>query len=203
MDRENGAWGLSDSFHPMFDRVDDRTKSVDFRTSSLQQNKQLVKKPTTIPAGGPVTGVAVGSGAVWAITAPAGVIRIDPRRSRVTDRIPVASRATADAPYPVAVATGGGFVWVLEANTATVRKIEPRTGAVVATTPVGVDHSPTALAAGDDAAWVTNADGTLTRIDAGSGAVRTITVGHGLRDVAVTDGMVWVTNQLTRCCGQE
>ena len=72
------------------------------------------------------------------------------------------------------------------ANTATVRKIEPRTGAaVVATTRVGVDRSPTSLAAGDDAAWVgqrgRNADAHRCRA---ATAVRTITVGHGLRDVA-------------------
>jgi hypothetical protein len=46
-------------------------------------------------------------------------------------------------------------------------------------------------------------DGTLTRIDARTGAVQVIPVGHGLRDVAVSRDSVWVVNQLTRCCGQE
>jgi DNA-binding beta-propeller fold protein YncE len=140
---------------------------------------------------------------VWAIASPASVLRIDPRTNRITDRIRLVSRSGPDVPDPIAVAAGGGFVWVLAGNTATVTKIDPRTAGVVGTTRIGVDRVPTALAAGTEATWVANADGSLSRIDAASGKVRSILVGRGLRDVGVERDAVWVTNQLTRCCGQE
>jgi len=157
----------------------------------------------TVDAGRPLSGVDVGPDAVWAIGTPAVALRIDPATNRITDRIPIARRAGGDAPRAIAIAVGAGFVWVLEANTATVTKIDPRTRAVVQTTRVGVDRSPVQIAAGSDAAWVADDDGTLSRIDAHTGALEAVPVGHGLRDVAVAGDSVWVANQLTRCCGQE
>jgi DNA-binding SARP family transcriptional activator/DNA-binding beta-propeller fold protein YncE len=151
----------------------------------------------------PLTGVAVGAGAVWAIASPAAVLRIDPASARVTDRIAIVGRAPADAPYPVAVAAAGDLVWVLNANTATVTKIDAHLRGVVQTTRLGVDRAPQQIAAEPDAAWVAGDDGTLTRIDARTGESETIPVGHGLRDVAISGDRVWVVNQLTRCCGQE
>jgi DNA-binding SARP family transcriptional activator len=156
-----------------------------------------------VDGGRPLTGVAVGAGAVWAIGSPAAVLRIDPATARVTDRIPIVGRTPADAPYPISVAAAGDFVWVLNANTATVTKIDVHTRGVVQTTRVGVDRAPQQVAADPGAAWVAGADGSLTRIDARTGVVEAIPVGHGLRDVAVGGGRVWVVNQLTRCCGQE
>ena len=169
----------------------------------LRVDPATVQVAATIDAGRPLTGVAVGADAVWAIGTPATVLRIDPSTNRVTDRIPIARTAGADGPRAIAVAVGEGFVWVLDANTATLVKINPRTRGIVQTTRVGVDRSPLQVAAGAGAAWVANDDGTLSRIDARTGALASVPVGHGLRDVAVSDGAVWVTNQLTRCCGQE
>jgi DNA-binding beta-propeller fold protein YncE len=156
-----------------------------------------------IDAGRPLTGVAAGAGAVWAIGAPAVVLRIDPRTSRITERVAIVGRTPADAPYPVSVAAAGESVWVLNANTATVTRIDARTRGVAQTTRVGVDRGPVQIAADPDAAWVASADGSVTRIDARTGDVQSISVGHGLRDVAVSGRRVWVVNQLTRCCGQE
>jgi DNA-binding beta-propeller fold protein YncE len=156
-----------------------------------------------VDAGRRLGGVAVGAGAVWAIGTPAAVVRIDPATARVTDRIAIVGRTPADAPHPISVAAAGDAVWVLNANTATVTKIDAHTRGVVQTTRVGVDRAPQQIAAEPSAAWVAGDDGTLTRIDARTGAMQAITVGHGLRDVAVSRDAVWVVNQLTRCCGQE
>jgi streptogramin lyase len=158
----------------------------------------------SIRARDPLGDVAVGAGAVWAISGPgAAVVRVDATAGRVTDTIPIASRPGAESPYPVAVAADDRFVWVLSANTASLTKIDARGRGVVGTTRIGVDRDPVQVAAGAGAAWVADGDGTLVRVDATTGAVRSIAVGRGLRDVGVGTGRVWVTNQETRCCGQE
>ena len=169
----------------------------------LRVDPATLARTAAIRTPGAAAGVAAEAGAVWAIASPATVLRIDERTNRITDRIRLVNRSGPDVPYPIAVAVGGGFVWVLAGNTATVTKIDPRTAGVVGTTRIGVDRGPSALAAGADATWVANADGSLSRIDAATGEMRSIPVGRGLRDVGLERDAVWVTNQLTRCCGQE
>ena len=63
---------------------------------------------------------------------------------------------------------------------------------------VGVGTTPTDVAAGDGAVWVTNAaDGTVDRIDSLTHTVRqTIPVGNGPDGIAVGAGSVWVANGL-------
>ena len=229
----DGHRGVLERIHPGYGRVTDRIalgRSAGARTPSADR---FAADPTSLAIGAgavwitngtrkllrvdpgrarvaaridarrSLTGVAVGAGAVWAIGAPAAVLRIDPASGRVTNRIPIVGRTPADGPYPISVAAAGGFVWVLNANTATVTKVDAHVRGVVQTTTVGVDRAPQQIAADPDAAWVAGDDGTLTRIDARTGAVQVIPVGHGLRDVAVSRDSVWVVNQLTRCCGQE
>jgi len=141
----------------------------------------------------PLDGVAVGSGAVWAISgASASVIRLD-RRGRATVRIPIVSKPGLESPYPLQVEVGEGFVWVINGNTATLTKIDPQERSVSATIPVGIDHGPVRLAVGAGAAWVANRDGTLSRIDANTNTVSTFAVGHRAKDIAVARNAVWVT----------
>jgi branched-chain amino acid transport system substrate-binding protein len=121
------------------------------------------------------------------------VLRLDPRTRRMTDRIQIVSRPGFESPYPVAIEVGAGSVWVLNANTQTVTRIDPRARGITATIPIGVERGPLRLAAGDGAAWVANDDGTLSRIDAATNAVRTFAVAPGLRDVGVVPGGIWVT----------
>ena len=73
------------------------------------------------------------------------------------------------------------------------------TRARVALSPhIGVGATPTAVAAGEGAYWVTNADRhTVSRIDSGTNAVvDTITVGNGPSGIATGAGAVWVVNSL-------
>ena len=74
--------------------------------------------------------------------------------------------------------------------------VDARSGRLVAD--IGVGATPTAVAAGEDAYWVTNADGdTVSRIDPGTAAVvDTIPVGNGPSGIAIGAGFVWVVNSL-------
>jgi YVTN family beta-propeller protein len=74
--------------------------------------------------------------------------------------------------------------------------VDARSGDLVAAT--GVGATPTAVAAGEGAYWVTNADGhTVSRIDPGTNAVvDTIPVGNGPSGIATGAGAVWVVNSL-------
>ena len=89
-----------------------------------------------------LNGVAVGDSGVWAISgAAATVFHLSPDGT-LTFAIPIASRPGARSPYPIGAAVGAGFVWVLNANTATVTKIDPTQRLVVDTIPIGIDHRP-------------------------------------------------------------
>jgi hypothetical protein len=62
--------------------------------------------------------------------------------------------------------------------------------------PLDVDRGSIRLAAGEGAAWVSNAsNGTVTRIDAETDAMTSITVAPHDRptDVTVAGGLVWVS----------
>ena len=74
--------------------------------------------------------------------------------------------------------------------------VDARSGRLVAATAVGA--TPTAVAAGEGAYWVTNADRhTVSRIDPGTNAVvDTIPVGNGPSGIATGAGAVWVVNSL-------
>src|SRR5436305_1454278 len=74
--------------------------------------------------------------------------------------------------------------------------VDARSGRLVADT--GVGATPTAVAAGEGAYWVTNADRhTVSRIDSGTTAVvDTIPVGNGPSGIATGAGAVWVVNSL-------
>jgi len=143
----------------------------------------------------PVNGVAVGSGAVWAISGPeATVLRVDPRTGGVGPPIHIVARPGDEAPFPIQAEVGQGSVWILNANTATVTRIDPaQGGGVAATIALGAGRAPRRLAVGDGAAWIANGDGTLTRIDGTTNVASTTSVSRGLDDVGVGPQGVWVT----------
>jgi YVTN family beta-propeller protein len=81
------------------------------------------------------------------VTNPSGgsVVRIDARSSRIVG-------STTVGRDPVAVAVGGGSVWVANYESGSVSRIDPRDGSVVARIPVG--RFPTTLATGLGEVWV-------------------------------------------------
>jgi YVTN family beta-propeller protein len=96
-----------------------------------------------------------------------------------------------------ALGQGGGGGTSLEAAAGnSVGFVDPESNRLVADVDVGT--TPTDVAVGEGAVWVTNsADGTVDRIDPTTHTVRqTIGVGHGPDGVAVGEGSVWVANGL-------
>ena len=148
-------------------------------------------------AGQRLNDVAVGAGAVWAIsTASASALEIDPASGSVRARVPITSRPGSTRPVPLAVAAGEGAVWVLNGNTPSVSRIDPQLGAVTATIPLGVGSNPTAITTGAGAVWVAlSGRGTVAKINPGTGAMRSIPLGGAPTGVAVSRAGVWTSVQ--------
>lgn len=180
-------------------RIDARAGAVwvtDGATRLLRLDPATGAVRTAVDLHSPLTDVAVGTGAVWAISgAAATLFRISPQ-GEVRDRIPIVSRTGVTAPFPVAVAVGAGAVWVLNGTTATVTRVDPEAAGVAATIPLGVGRNPSGIAVGDDAVWIANSgDGTLARIDTETNALSSLPVGSSPASVAVAGDRVWVTVQ--------
>jgi outer membrane protein assembly factor BamB len=96
--------------------------------------------------------------------------------------------------HPVALTAGRDAVWVSD-SPGQVWRINPDTGTVSQTTPVG--RGLVGLCATDGVVFAANnADGTLVQIDAQDGqVVSVVPVGHAPTDVASWDGTVWVSIQ--------
>jgi virginiamycin B lyase len=149
----------------------------------------------TIPVGRAPSGLAVGAGAVWVSNhSDATVTRIDPATNRVAATIPV-GRA------PGAVTVAGGVVWVALPQGG-LSRIDPATNrSTLVRVPTCCDGE---LDASEGALWVANRrDGTLVRIDPGTGrvAARVLlprTTEQHPHQLAVGDGAVWVTSASTR-----
>jgi YVTN family beta-propeller protein len=138
-------------------------------------------------------GVAVTADTLWiASGADDRVLRVDLHTARVVASIPIAAVAHARVASPYAIAIGDGAVWVTDALSDSVSRIDPRLNAVTATIKVG--SRPTRLAIGESGVWVLNeGDGTVTRIDPRrNAAVATIPVGADLTGIAAGLGGVWV-----------
>jgi DNA-binding SARP family transcriptional activator/ABC-type oligopeptide transport system substrate-binding subunit/streptogramin lyase len=125
--------------------------------------------------------VAYGDGAAW-VAAFDKVARVDAATNTVT-RVPL--------PPPIAeVAVGGGFAWASNETKGTVYKID-QSGQIVATYETGLGAREMSYA--DGTLWVVNQDiGTLTGIDAATGAQHTFRFGHPLESVAALHGKLLV-----------
>jgi DNA-binding SARP family transcriptional activator/ABC-type transport system substrate-binding protein len=117
---------------------------------------------------------AAADGAVW-VSSQAGLARIEAASNTVT--------ATAALPQPLYVpAVGGGFAWVANEAKGETYKVDQQ-GRVVATYATG-DGAHT-VTFSDGAAWVNNGDvGTVTRIDATTGAQRSFATHHTISSAA-------------------
>jgi YVTN family beta-propeller protein len=150
--------------------------------------RDLLRVPSTEGGGAsPETGLPA--------VEPAREARVRPRRRLVVAIVSALLLAAAVA-ASVAAFTGGGTAELREASPNSVAVIDPDKTRLVADIPVGT--SPTSLAAGDGAVWVTNtADQTVARIDLDTGTVRqTVRVEDGPSGVAFGAGAVWVANGL-------
>jgi streptogramin lyase len=141
----------------------------------------------------PLDGVTTGDGSVWATSGPkAEVFRLD-RHGRLTTTIAIVAHPGPLSAYPLTVRVGEGSVWVLNGNTGTITKIDPVQRIIDATITVDVSRGPSALAIGYGACWIADGDGTLTRIDTTTSALKVIKIAEYLKDVTLAHGTVWVT----------
>jgi DNA-binding SARP family transcriptional activator/ABC-type branched-subunit amino acid transport system substrate-binding protein/streptogramin lyase len=139
--------------------------------------------------------VATGAGAVWITDGTRLLRRADPVTGRVTT-FDVRDRVNARA-------VSGEAVWAVSGPSASVLRIDPRTGKVTDRVAIvgrpGLESPyPVAVAAGSDAVWVLNANtADVTRIDPTETRVTaTIPIGiaRGPRRLAVGAGAAWVAN---------
>ena len=195
-----GAEQTWDRFeHPAFTDVE--RIAVDDHAVWLAGGKRLIRVD---PASGAVVGnvsmpaqvdgLAAAGDDVWAVSsASAAVLRIDPRTAEIRDRIPMVGDPD---PQALTISADTDFIWVLNGDTATVVKIDPSLHDVVETYRLGLGRGPLALAAGEGAAWISNAfDGTVTRIDGRTNEVASIAISaySSPKDVTFAGGLVWVS----------
>jgi virginiamycin B lyase len=134
--------------------------------------------------------IGVGTDGIWVIIDGSScsgcrLARVDPATMRVSARVPVTDGSAA-------VRAGVGFIWITNPDANTVQQVDPRRERVVRTVEVGV--APLFLAVAYGAAWTLNqVDGTVTRVDAGTGRTKTISAdlaGAG-GDIAAGGQWVW------------
>jgi YVTN family beta-propeller protein len=127
------------------------------------------------------------------VIVPNTVVRISAETGNIEAVVPVGAA-------PVAVAAGGGLVWVVSSRDGTLSEIDPATDRVQATIPLP-GSGPTGqggpgLAFGNDTAWLVNdVDGTVTRIDPDTNAAP-IPVGEGPSSVVVAEDAAWVPSRV-------
>ncbi len=166
-----------------------RIARVDPDSTAVTRSVKLPSPPDghsfNFSAGFP--GVAVGAGAVWAITPESTVARIDPRTVRLVANVDVDVRT---------LAAGKEGVWAVVGNNILTR-IDPRTNRVAQRIEVG-SNALSGVAVGAGSVWATSEEGLLWRIEPGPKPImRTIDVGTGSGYVAFGDGAVWTANWVT------
>jgi YVTN family beta-propeller protein len=130
-------------------------------------------------------------GGLWlTATLQDAVVHVDPH--------PAGAVARTTVHLPAHISAGRGAIWVTAWQPGTkgqAVRLDPRTGVVLATIPVGRD--PTALAVDDADVWVANEmDDTVSRIDARTNEVAaTIPVVRDPVGVAIGTDAVWVVSR--------
>jgi YVTN family beta-propeller protein len=103
----------------------------------------------------------------------------------------IAAAAVAAVVVALTRSGEGGVSSVVQGNS--VAAVDPASGRVVAEVPVGA--TPAAVAVGEGAVWVLNADDqTVSRIDPRTKEVRTLGMGATPTDLAAGRGSVWIGN---------
>lgn len=157
------------------------------------ERARRIGAPIALPPGSAVS-VAAGVGGVWVASRsgregfePQTVARIDPR----TTALAGSARIQPDGVQDLTV--GDGAVWVLASARPIVTRIDADTDA---TERFLIGGDPQRIALGQGAVWISNSDGSVSRIGLKSLDIRRIPVGREPRGIAVGSGAVWVANSL-------
>jgi DNA-binding SARP family transcriptional activator len=163
-------------------------------TARIAYPRPRVPGPAGLNVREPVS-LASARGAVWVTDGSRRVTRIDARSGAVTQ---FAAGRTLDG-----VVSGAGAVWAFNSKTATVIRIDPRTGAVtdpirIATRRGSDKPYPVGIATTPGTVWVLNGNtATVSRIDVAQGGVRdTVAIGMDRlpRGIGASGRTVWVAN---------
>ena len=126
-------------------------------------------------------GVAIGAGSVWVAQGLSRIVRIDPASGRVESAVLV--------PDAREVAFGDGAIWVGSSDTGVLTKIDPRTGAVVATARIGPWIC--CLAVGGGYVWAANDTG-IWKLGSDGRVLGTISTPSQTANIYFGDGALWV-----------
>ena len=142
--------------------------------------------PAKIAVGQWSFGLAAAGGSVWVAGLSDGdVIRVDPRRGRVLERV-------AAGPRIFNLAVSPGAIWAISNVLGTLTRIDTRTGKVGA--PLQVGAAPYDVAWGFGSVWVSNSgDGTVWRITDGK-VVKRLRVGAEPNGLTAYRGSLWVSD---------
>ena len=179
-----------------------RCKTVVTKVHGTKKKHRVCAKPKPLPPAGTVlakiplgadpANVAAGEGSVWVTEQTNGLVRIDPATNTIVSRIATATPVQDEAP---AVAAGDGGVWLTNWSNNTVTRVDPATGQVIATIPVG--HAPGGIAVAPGSVWVANHHSdSLSRIDPTTNTVAaTVAFGSaptsGPQGIDATSDAVW------------
>lgn len=141
---------------------------------------------------GEVIAVATGLGSVWALDSGSTLYRVAPSRARVTKRIELA----ASAAYNIWV--GAGSVWIADDRDASILRVSPATGKVVARIAVG--DGPADMVFRGAQAWaISHRDNTVWRIDTARNAASRLGVVEGsnaaAERLALLGDALWITGR--------
>jgi ABC-type transport system substrate-binding protein/DNA-binding SARP family transcriptional activator len=151
-----------------------------------------------IPLSAPPMGLAASADGVWVVEPNANPAQSSVSVSRIKPRFNTPDK-TVQVPnllpdYPAALAAQGHSVWVAPLN-GLVTRLDANTGSVQGR-PVDPNASPSGIAIGEGAVWLTDTDaGNVIRVDQ-SGLPTPIPVGNGPTAIAAGEGGVWVVDSL-------
>jgi YVTN family beta-propeller protein len=131
-----------------------------------ERPRRLSGRHWLVVGAGAVLLACAGTGLVLVLTGGADAVVVEPNSVAVVD--PATGRIGGDVPIggrPVAIAIGEGAVWVVNADSNTVVRIDPKTRKVVATIG-GLGENVSDVAVGFGSVWVAGGNNeTLIRID--------------------------------------
>jgi streptogramin lyase len=114
-----------------------------------------------VPIEPPLTGIAAAGDAIWTAAGREAVVRIDPTRHEVVDRIAIESFE------PEGIAIDGRLMWVTSSFATEIVRVDWRAGEI--RDRIETDRPLFGGIVVGDSFWASDDDGTLLRFDAGSG----------------------------------
>jgi DNA-binding beta-propeller fold protein YncE len=163
------------------DETNDRAWKIDVASKRRAGSVYLGRgsKPQSVVVAGRV---------VWIANRNGSVSRIDTVTNSALEPIKLGGSLNS-------IAAGGGAIWATDTRGDVVWRIDQESLLRDATNDAP-GTGPRAVAYGEDAAWVANRDGSVTRI--GSDGISTIRVSKELCGIAVGAGSIWVSDRTAR-----